>query len=169
MLNHIQVEREFNHFTELKRRLLSDFPDLDDDVLWDTLDGASNLKESIAELTRSSLIDDAYAAGLQLRIDEMKHRLTRLQQTSRRKRDLVLEFLEKAGVDKIVQPDLTISLRTTPGGVEVIDETKIPDAFWIPQPSKLNKAMLADVLRGGATVTGASLANSRISLSVRRK
>jgi hypothetical protein len=169
MLNSVQVEREFNHFVELKRRLLADFPDLDDDVLWDTLDGATGLKEAIAELVRSSLVDDAFATGLESRVSEMKERLARFQHTSRRKRDIALEFLEKAGIEKVLDPDLTISLRTTSGGVEVTDEKSIPDAFWTPQPPRLNKAMLLDILRGGANVEGARLGNSKVSMSVRRK
>ena len=88
------IKSEFNRFTELRRRLIEDHPDLDDETLFDTLDGATNLKEAVGELIRSALSDEALEAGLRVRIDEMKERQARFQSTAQSKRNFALQVME---------------------------------------------------------------------------
>ena len=45
------------------------------------------------------------------------------------KRDVVLEAMEKACVDKITQPDFTMSLKKGSAHLIVTDETVIPEWF----------------------------------------
>jgi hypothetical protein len=62
-------------FTEIRRRLVELHPDLDDQTLNDTLDGATNFKEALSALIRSALDDECLAAALRDRISDMRARL----------------------------------------------------------------------------------------------
>jgi hypothetical protein len=165
----IPIDFELNRFTELRRRLIEDYPELDDETLFDTLDGATNLKEAVGELVRSALVDEALENGLKARIDEMKQRLSRFQSTAQSKREFALKVMEEAGLEKLLEPDFTVSLRTSPCSLVVLDEQDIPDTYWVPQPPKLNRKAALDAIKHGQQVPGVTLSNSRVSLSVRRK
>lgn len=160
---------ELNRFTELRRRLIQDYPEIDDETLLDTLEGATNLKEAIGELVRSALTDESLESGIKQRIEEMRERLVRFQTTAESKRALALRVMEETDIDKILEPDFTISLRTTPCSLVVIDEGQIPETFWRPQPAKLDRKAALDAIHRGERVPGATLSNARVSLSVRRK
>ena len=155
--------------TELRRRLLNAEPDLDEQTLLDTLEGATDLNAAIGELVRSALLDGAYLSGLKARIEEMKARLERIEARADKKRALALEAMEAAGIARIVEPDLTVTLRASPPAVRVTDEQSIPEWFWIPQPARLDKRSLLEARKGGAHVSGAELANSQNSIAVRTR
>jgi hypothetical protein len=62
--------------------------------------------------------------------------------------------MEEAGIDRIFEPDFTLSLRNAPPGLVLTDETLIPDWFWIPQSARLDRKGLLDTLKAGTAVTG---------------
>ena len=66
----------------LEERLQAEDLNLDELDPADTLEGITNLHEMIAAVIRSALVDEALCAGLRLRADEMKQRLSRLDETS---------------------------------------------------------------------------------------
>lgn len=153
----------------LKERLEAEFPEADDETLHDTLDGLTNLREMIAALTRSYLDDRAFASALKTRIDYMQARLARYEQRADKKKALIGEVMEFAELRKLTEPDFTLSLRAKQPGVTVTDETALPAAFWIPQPPKLDKQGLKEVLRRGEAVPGATLDNGGQTVSLRTK
>ncbi len=63
----------------IRDRLLTAYPDLDQETLLDTLEGASDLKEMLGAITRAYLDDRAFAAALKQRLDDMRIRLNRLE------------------------------------------------------------------------------------------
>jgi hypothetical protein len=99
----------------------------------------------------------------------MRDRLERIETTSAKKREVALAVMEEAGIEKILEPDLTISLRTQPPGLLVTNEADIPEWFWIPQPAKLDRRKILDTLKAGTAVMGTELANSRVNFVVRTK
>jgi len=163
------IKFELTRFTALRRQIVEADPEIDETTLLDTLEGATNLHEAIGALVRSALEDECLVTGLKARLGELKERLDRIQIRIDNKRQLALSTMEEAGIEKILEPDFTLSLRATPPSVLVTDETVIPEWFWIPQPSKLDKRSLLDTLKAGTAITGAELSNSRRSLSVRKK
>src|SRR5262249_13846970 len=135
----------------------------------DTLEGITTLNELIAAIIRSALIDHALQAGLRLRLDDMRERLSRLEQREGKKRQLVLEAMSEVGLTKLEQPDFTLSVRTGTPALVVIAENEIPTEYWIPQPAKLDRYALVKTLKAGGAIAGVKLSNPQPTLTVRTK
>src|SRR5215475_10109497 len=118
----------------LEQRLLDTWPDCDEETLRDTLEGITNLHEMIAAVIRSALADEALQVGLRTRLDEMRHRLSRLAERGLKKRQLALEAMNEAGLKKLEQPDFTASARLGAPPLVVTSERDVPESYWIPQP-----------------------------------
>ena len=154
---------------QLRSRLIAEFPDLDEDTLSDTLEGITDLHEIIAEVIRSALVDQAMAEGLKARIEDMKERLDRLQERARKKKQLALEAMSEAEIQKLAEPDLTASLRKGQPSLQIVSQAEIPRDFWVPQPDRLDRIALTAALKQGTEVPGAMLVPPRPSLAVRTK
>ena len=160
---------EVTKYQLLKQRLLSEYPQSDDDTLHDTLEGITELHEMIAAVIRSALVDEALQVGLRCRLDDMKQRLTRLDLRCEKKRQLALEALSETGVRKLEQPDFTASARAGSPALVVVSEGDIPETYWVLQSPKLNRqALLADMKRGDE-IPGVQLGNPKPILTVRTK
>ncbi len=168
-MNTQTLKIEISRFSELRRRLIEADPEIDETTLLDTLEGATNLNEALAEVIRSALDDEALADALKVRLTVMRERLERIETTSARKRGVALATMEEAGIEKILEPDFTISLRVQPPGLQITNEADIPEWFWVPQPAKLDRRKVLETIKAGTAVMGVELANSRVNLVVRTK
>jgi hypothetical protein len=99
----------------------------------------------------------------------MQERLSRIEHRAEKKRELVTSVMERADIKKLAEPDFTASLRASPPAVVVTDEGQIPQAYWKPQPPKLDRQGISVALKSGGTVPGALLNNPEMVLSVRTK
>ena len=160
---------ELAHHQYLRSRLVEAFPDADEESLADTLEGLSNLPDMLAEVCRSMLDDQAMVSALRGRIGDMQERCGRIEARARKKRDLVCSVMERADLKKVTEPDLTLSLRPARPPLAVVDEAAVPEAFWKPQPPKLDRQALIAALSTGREVPGAILGNAPMSVSVRTK
>src|SRR5689334_95891 len=160
---------EIPKYQLLRQRLVSEFPDLDEETQIDTLEGITDLHEMIAAVIRSALVDEALQAGLRLRVDDMKDRLSRLELRASKKRLLALEAMTEVGLTKLEQPDFTASARVGSPALVVIGEERIPQAYWLPQPPKLDRQAILGELKRGADIAGAQLSNPKPVLMVRTK
>jgi hypothetical protein len=163
------LRSEVRLYKQLQERLIALFPETDDETIRDTLEGASTLHELIAKVIRSALVDEALQRGLRLRLDEMKQRLARLEQRSAKKRQLALDALADVGITKLEQPDFTASARSGVPSLTVIEEERIPEAYWLPQPPKLDRQTLLAELKHGTVIPGAQLSNPCPVLMVRTR
>ncbi len=168
-LPHSQVHTEAANHMHLRERLLSEMPDLDEETLADTLEGLTNLNEMLAELIRSALEDEALKSALSTRLSDMRARLERLESRARKKRQLATRIMSDATISKITTADFTASLKQAGPAVNVLDEAKIPPAYWKPQPPKLDKQGILAALKSGAMIDGATIAAQEMQLSVRTK
>jgi Gp157 protein len=160
---------EFQQHQFFREQLKSQFPDSDVEALRDTVEGLTQLPEALASVLRSHLDDLAILAALRIRILDMQERFARIEYRADKKRALVASVIERAGIKKLAEPDFTASLREVPPGLVVIEEGKIPEPFWKPQPPKLDRKALLAALKAGEAVAGAALGNGSTTLAVRTR
>jgi len=167
--NNAALNCETMKYSLLHDRLLAEIPDLDEETLLDTLEGITDLREMLAEVIRSVLVDEALASGLSTRISDMKARLDRFQIRAKKKRHLVLQAMTEANVGKLNESDFTASLRQGAPKLEVSAEERIPKYYWNAQPPKLDRHGLLAALKAGCEVEGAMMGSPKAQLSVRTK
>ena len=165
----LTVSNELLRYRALRRRLLEEFPVLDNETIRDTLEGITDLHEMIAAVIRSALVDEALHAGLRTRVNDMRERLSRLELRASKKRELALEAMTEVGLGKLEQPDFTASARAGSPALVVVEEERIPEAYWLPQPPKLDRQAILGELKQGAGIPGVQMSNPKPVLSVRTK
>jgi hypothetical protein len=153
----------------LRQRLLSEYPEADDETLQDTLKGITNLHEMIAAVIRSALVDEALQTGLRTRLEEMRQRLARLEERGVKNRHLAPDAICEVGLKKLEQPDFTSSPRAGMPPLVITAEPDIPQSYWVPQPPKLDRSSLLADLKRGKVIRGAQLGNPKPCLTVRTK
>ena len=163
------VRVELSKYHLLKQRVLSEYPDIDEESLADTLEGITDLHEMIAAVIRSALVDEALQVGLRGRVIEMKERLSRLELRANKKRELALEAMTEVGLTRLEQPDFTASARAGSPALVITAEDRVPQAYWLPQPSRLDRHAVLSQLKRGIEIPGAVLSNPKPVLSVRTK
>jgi len=161
------IRTEVTHYLILVDALKERYGELDEETLRDTLEGVSGLPEAVAAVVRSSLEDEAYIVGLKGRLEDLSARLNRLRERYEKKRALARWAMLEGDVEKVVCEDLSVSLRKGGEKLEVIDEGRVPEAFFVPQPAKLDKKGLIEALKRGEQVNGALLVMAEPTLSVR--
>ena len=160
---------EVSTYQALRGRLLTEWPEIDEETLADSLEGITDLHEMIAVVIRSALVDEALHAGLRFRLDDMNERLSRLELRATKKRQLALEAMTAVGLATLEQPDFTASTRAGPPALVVIAEDTIPEIYWLPQRPRLDRKGLLSDLKHGSTVPGAQLSNPKPILMVRTR
>jgi Siphovirus Gp157 len=168
-VNNLSLKNEMQHYQRVRERLLERVPNADEETVRDTLEGITDLHEMIAAIIRSALVDEALEVGLRTRIEDMRERLSRLAERGLKKRQLALEAMNEAGLKKLEQPDFTASARVAATPLMVTSEPSVPEAYWIPQPPKLDRQTLTSDLRRGYEIPGACLGNPALILTVRTK
>ena len=116
-----------------------------------------------------ALADEAMATGLKCRIADMEDRLGRLQDRAAKRRQIVKDAMIELDLKKIAAPDFTASIRPGMPALMVLNEDAVPKTYWEPGEPRLRRQVLAQDLKGGAEVPGASLSNPEPVLSVRTR
>ena len=165
----MQLKGEMYQYKSIRERLLAIWPDIDCETLADTLEGITDLHEMIAAVIRSALVDEALQSGLRFRVDDMKERLSRLELRATKKRQTALEVMSEVSLTKLEQPDFTASARAGSPALVVKAEDKIPEAYWLPQPLKLDRQAILGELKRGIEIPGAEMSNPQPVLMVRTK
>ena len=99
----------------------------------------------------------------------MGERLGRFETRAGKKREMAREAMEQADLQKITEPDFTVSLRSVQPPLVIVEEKEIPEEFWRPQPAKLDRQRLRLALTSSKGVPGAMFGNPGRTLSVRIK
>ncbi len=83
-------------------------------------------------------------------------------------KDYIKAQMEKAGLDKIKTPILTIALQNNPPAVNIIEQDKIPASYItiVPEQYIPNKKAICDALKAGQSVPGCELTQGK-SLRIR--
>jgi hypothetical protein len=92
--------------------------------------------------------------GIDSEIDVLKAEIKRLQDRKKsleKKSDWLKDYafyaMKQFNIDKIKGTRLTVWIQNNPPSLEVIDETKVPDCYKEPQPDKIDKKGLLDMIK----------------------
>jgi hypothetical protein len=165
------VVQELSNYKALKEQLLAQYPDIGDDALADTLEGATNLHEALAQVIDSAENDRTLCDALGQRIEEMRARQKRIEERIEHKREFAATVMESAGIKKLSLPAATVTLTPRPPKVIVTDEAALPAAYFTtpdPPAPRVDRRKLAEALKYGEDVPGALLSNSRPTITIRR-
>jgi hypothetical protein len=161
------VSQALGIYRTIRERIVAMDSSIDEDTLADTLEGVTDIHEVLSAVVRSALLDEALVDGLKEHIHRLQARLERLSERATERRRVARDAMAEADIKKVVAPDFTLSLRSGPPALVVVDEKAIPESYWEPRNPRLNRAGLIAELKGGASIPGAHLSNPEPVLSVR--
>lgn len=148
------------------KQLLEYEEDMDPTLFHDTLDSIKDALDDKA-INYGHVINQLNGDVDQLKAEE--ERLNKRRKAIESKvaimKQTLLEQMQSVGRTKINSIDMTISIRKNAPSVDVIDETKIPDNFFIIK-KQLDKKLVKEALKNGEEIKGASLKQTE-SLSIR--
>lgn len=141
----------------------------DDEALYlDTLEGETDLFEIVRHLLGEIEEDDGAQLALKEQIGARQERKARAEHRNEVRRTALTQLLEAAGLDKLVLPEATLSVRRVPPKPTVTDEAALPDSLCRLKRTPDMAAIKAEV-EGGRAVPGVSLDNGGTALTIRRK
>lgn len=163
----VQVRHETERWAELKAAINAD--DLDAQTVMDTLEGETELLESLLALaTRVVEIENEMLPGLDAYLAALASRRARLKQSATTLRTIVLTSMERAGISEPIKGSLfTLAMNRRAPGLVITDEAEIPSEFFVDADPKLDRKRLKDALKEHTLVPGASLDNGSTSLTIR--
>jgi Siphovirus Gp157 len=165
----MSVEFAAIHYRNIRDRVRTEDPLIDEQALADTVEGLTDLHEIVAAIVRAALTDEALANGLNSRIAEMEERRDRLQDRASKRRQIAKDAMVELDLKKITAPDFTVSIRPGTPALLVLDEAAVPSIYWEPREPRLNRQGLLNELKDGAEIEGVALSNPEPVLSVRTK
>jgi len=159
------IEAEISTFLA---SVTADNPDVktDDEFKQDLLEGSTDYLDIVDKLIINLHITNSYILGLKdarTRLDTREERLKIKADIIRR---LLKRLLDIAELPKVTAPSGTVSIGKKAQGVEILDESLIPEKFMriTKAPSK---TLIGNALRAGEDVPGAILDNGGETLIVR--
>lgn len=138
----------------------------DDEFKQDLLEGSTDYLDIVDKLIINLHITNSYILGLKdarTRLDTREERLKIKADIIRR---LLKRLLDIAELPKVTAPSGTVSIGKKAQGVEILDESLIPEKYMriTKAPSK---TLIGNALRAGEDVPGATLDNGGETLIVR--
>lgn len=141
--------------------------DNDEQLIFDSLEGETDLHEFLRKLEqrRQNIVDRAN--GIDIRIKILSERRGRFERGDEVMRKLIFDLMQTAGLKKVELPIATLSVRNGVPRVIITDELAIPDSLCRfkrePDKTKIKEAL------SDGPVTGATLSNIEPTLSIRTK
>lgn len=134
----------------------------------DMLEGETDLYELTRLLLGRIEEDEGVQSCLAEQITDRTARKQRAGERVKHNREAIMALLECAGLDKLVLPEATLSVRQVPPKAIVTDEAAVPDDYCKITRKPDLTAIKAGV-EAGQSVPGVSFDNGGTSLTIRRK
>lgn len=165
-LPEISLEQQAKAVAALVEILRSNGLDGDDDLRADSIEGETGFFEAIDAAICEIEDCEITVAGCKDREAAIARRRNRAEARIDRLRAAIEQAMIIADEWSLRRPTKTLSLKRTPPTLVVDDESKLPAAFFVPQPPKLDRAALKDAAKTG-NVPGAHMTNGGVSLQIR--
>ena len=118
-------------------------------------DAIGDKAEAFARIMRNMLCD---IEGCRAEIDRLRARAARLESAVDRIKGSLLHAMEIAGASEINTSIGKWRLQRNPPSVRILDESRIPEAYLIPQPPKVDRrAILAAYCGDGELIPGTEI------------
>jgi len=155
-------------YNQLKEILVADGCD-DEQCLLDTLEGETDIADILVRLQRQRDEADDSAAVLKSRVEVLQQRKARFEDRSERLKMLICDIMQRTDLKKLESPEFTISLREGKESVSIAVEEFISDEYArIETIRKLDKKAIAQDLKLGKIIPGASIVRGDPTVAVRR-
>ena len=142
--------------------------DADPDLVHDTLEGQTDVFEVMDWLIAKLGDEEGMEEAIASRLKALGERKTACQNRQQRLRDALLACMTATGEKSMRRPEATITVGNKKQGIQSIDETVLPEAFWKVTRS-VSRTAINEAMAKGDTVPGVMLDNGGIVLTIRRK
>jgi hypothetical protein len=153
----------------LREQLIAIHPDMatDEDLLFDALDGQSDVPDQLRTILRHGLEAEIFADALTRHIDLLRQRQARFKQLGGVCRQTVKDAMDALGITRLTAPDFTASIQKGRPRVVVSEIDDLPEEY-VRTTTEPNLAAIADALKAGNDVPGASWSNAAPIIVIRR-
>jgi len=129
-------------------------------------DELAAVDKALCQVVRQVQDSDDMATAARYRATEATERARRFEARRDRYKGLILAAMDTMGWRKREYPEATISMRAPQPGVQIIDETELPEGF-IKTKREPDKAAIRTALNNGLAVPGAVLSNGLPAVQIR--
>ena len=153
------------------RALLQSMAELivDDETAEIIIDTETTLPDAIAAALNRIDVLESHAEALSGAVDRMEARMCRFAANVATLRRSIQSAMETVNLRKLELPVATLSLRTTPRSVVIVDADQVPAIYKRHPPPVPDKTLIKSAINSGLTVAGAELSNGGVTLSIGRK
>lgn len=155
------LEREFAD-------LVAAYPELaeDDELRADTIEGETDAYRVLGKIVAIERDANSMALAIGERAKELAARKERYARRKDAMRALLLRLLKAADLTKVSLPEATVSVSKGRAGVEIVDESLLPDNV-VKLKREPDKTAIKAALDAGDDVPGAVLREGQPSVTVR--
>jgi type II secretory pathway component PulL len=140
----------------------------DDADFLEIVENEVDVLERLRKMLRVARLAEADAKGTADVIAELQERKARLAEKSAKSRRIVQWALEELGMTKLDCADMSVSLRASAPGVEIVDLSQLPERY-VKVTIAPDKAAIREALKQGEEIPGACLKNAGNALTVRSR
>lgn len=152
-------------YNELWEYVMDEETDLEllEEALKQVEDCMSDKAENIAKIIKSIEADIETIRAEEKRLQEKRRSLENKKESLKQYLEIQLR---EAEIEKVKTPLFTIAIQNNPTSVNVIDESLIPEKYFIQQAPVLDKKLLLSELKSGAVIDGVEIKQTK-SLRIR--
>lgn len=131
---------------------------LDEGTLKDTLDSIEEaFDDKVENIAKSIKEIEGQADMIKAEKDRLAKREQAMRNNAKSMKSYLQEQMDLVGKKKIQGELLTVAVQKNAPSVKIESEQYIPEGFYVPQPSKLDKTQLKNELKNGLEIAGVEL------------